>query len=117
VVAAPEFPELEVRIGVAPSPASWAALERLAAEQGGLCEAALERVDLRGRIERIVARGFEVRLPRRLFAPVRLPAGIQKSVAVGNRRLTLSAEASGLVVGADRLWCAAKVRAAAQAGP
>ncbi len=111
VVLEPEFGEITVKVRVEPSKETWDFVDRLIAQQGGICETALRKVDVPQRIRDLIGRGFDVKLPRRLFRPIRLPAGLEQSLSLGGRPFTLEVRPIGLVVTPLRLWYGADVTA------
>jgi hypothetical protein len=115
IVLEPDFPELAVRIYVKATEESWKVVERVVEERNAACRFALDKVDLRQRLETLLGKGFNVKIPRKILKPVRLPAGIQKSLEMQGVRLTLQLAPTALVITPDRLWYGADVRA--RAGP
>jgi hypothetical protein len=112
VVLTPRFGDLKVRLFVKPDEESWKVVEQVVAERGKVCRMALDKVDLRAQLEKVLGKGFNVKIPSKIFKPVRLPAGVQKSLELQGVRLTLDVQPSALVIEQDRLWYGANVRAA-----
>ncbi len=117
VTADPDFPELAIRLFVDPSRASVAALDSVLATQRGLCGYAVEKSRASERIQALVARGFNVKIPQRFFRPIRLPVAVQTEVPVGDRTVALEVTPTGLSVTASAVWLAANVRVKARAVP
>ena len=117
VVLTPRFGDLKVRIFVKPDEESWKVVEQVVAERGKVCRMALDKVDLRAQLEKVLGKGFGVKIPSKIFKPVRLPAGLQKSLELQGVRLKLEVQPSALVIDADRLWYGADVRAARNGAP
>lgn len=117
IVLEPEFEDLRVRLYVKPSEESWKVVERVVDERGAVCRFVLDKVDLRKRLEDVLGKGFSVKIPRTIMKPVRLPAGIQKSLEMQGVRLTLQLQPTAVVITPDRLWYGADVRARAGARP
>jgi hypothetical protein len=117
IVLEPDFRDLAIRIYVKPTEESWKVVERVVEERNATCRFALDKVDLRERLEALLGKGFNVKIPRKILKPVRLPAGIQKSLEMQGVRLTLRLEPAALVITPDRLWYGADVRARAGSRP
>ncbi len=117
IVLTPRFEDLQVRIFVKPDEESWKVVEQVVAERGKVCRMALDKVDLRAQLEKVLGKGFNVKIPSKIFKPVRLPAGVQKSLELQGVRLTLQVQPTALSIDADRLWYGADVRAARNGAP
>ena len=78
LVATPSFPDLEVNLQVEPSPETWKALDRVLAQRSLQCRAALKLADVPALLRRRLDRGFTVKVPPKVFAPFRLPAGLRR---------------------------------------
>jgi hypothetical protein len=68
------------------------------------CEIALDKVDIRAQLAKILGRGFNVKIPKKLIKPVRLPAGVSQSLEVQGIKLDLELKPTGVLVASDRLW-------------
>ncbi len=117
IVLTPRFEDLQVRIFVKADEESWKVVEQVVAERGKVCRMALDKVDLREQLEKVLGKGFNVKIPARIFKPVRLPAGVQKSLELQGVRLTLQVQPTALSIDKDRLWYGADVRAARNGAP
>lgn len=115
VVLQPAFGDLQVRIFVKASEESWKVVEQVVQERGKVCRIALDKVDLRAQLEKVLGKGFDVRIPKKIFKPIRLPAGVERSLEMQGVRLDLQVEPTGLAVTPDRIWYGADVRARAGA--
>jgi hypothetical protein len=105
----PTFPDLAMRLMVKPSARSVATLEELLTSQGKLCNFAVEKAGVEGRILDLVGRGFEVRIPQRFFRAVRVPITIDGAVPIAGTKLLLSATPDTLVLTPQAVWLAARV--------
>jgi len=110
VMADPDFPELAIRLYVDPSPASVAALDSLLETRRGVCGFAVDRSRASERVQALVARGFNVKIPQRFFRPIHLPVAVQTAVPVGDRSVALEVTPTGLSVTPSAVWLAANVR-------
>jgi hypothetical protein len=114
IVLRPEFDDLAVRIYVKPDEASWQVVEKVVEERNAVCRSALNKVDLREQLEKVLGKGFNVKIPSKIIKPIRLPGGLQKSLELQGVRFTFEAKPTGLSVTPDRLWYGADVRASGQ---
>ena len=112
LVAVPRFRDLVVRLVVEPSEASWAAVARIVEEQPVQCRTALKMIDLRQILGDLLARGFRVRIPRKLLKPVEVPAGLEQSISVEGREYLLGVVPRGLTLDAGMLWYGADAKVA-----
>jgi len=113
VTAAPRVRDLEIRLYVEPSKASWEAVERLVDGQGFRCRTALKLVDVPNALQGVLDRGLKVKIPGRIFRPVRLPAGFRDSVTLDSTTYRLVVEPRGLEAVQDILWYGADLSAEA----
>ncbi len=100
---------MRVHLEIEPAAATWQAVDALIDRQGLVCRTALRKADVAGKVRALVARGFDVTLPRTLLREVRLPAGLTSSVAVPGRTLELEVEPIGLALTPTRTWYGADV--------
>ena len=121
VVATPDFGEPSFELQLAPTDQTWkvidAALDELRADKNSVCGTALARLDIVQRLKELVARGFNVTLPKKLLRPIRLPAGIEQTVTARGTGLSLAVTPAGLVIAPDKLWYGADVAARAREAP
>jgi hypothetical protein len=114
VVLTPDFGELAIRIVVQPSDASWGVVDSVIAEQRAVCREVLEKIDLKSILGKLLDRGFNVKIPKKIFKPIRLPAGVKSSLRLQGVDLALEVKPTGLVVTPDRVWYGANVNAKAK---
>jgi hypothetical protein len=118
----PLFPDLAMRIFVDPSDAAWGVVEEVAKSQRKGCEIALSKVDIKTKLGNVLGKGFNVKVPQKIFKPVRLPAGIRQSLELQGVELALQVKPTGATVARDRLWYGADLSlemrpAASRPGP
>jgi hypothetical protein len=111
VTATPRVPDLPIRLYVEPSKASWSAVDRLLDSQGLRCRAALNLVDVPKALHGVLERGLKVKIPSRIFKPVRLPAGFRDSVTLEGTTYALVVQPRGLEAVEDMLWYGADLTA------
>jgi hypothetical protein len=110
LVAEPDFGDVELRLPIEPSAATWRFVDELVAGRSALCRAALGRADVAGRIRGALARGVRVTLPRRLLErPLRVPVVVDRTVEVPGRTLELVARPRDVILTPARLWYGVEV--------
>lgn len=118
LVALPEFGDVELRLPIEPSPATWRFVDELVGSRGALCRAALGRADVPGSIRALLERGVKVTLPARLLErPLRVPVGVERSLALPGRTLELLAEPRDVMLTPGRLWYGVRVELRKPAAP
>jgi hypothetical protein len=105
----PDFPDLAVRITVKPSDQAWAVVDEVVKEQRAGCEVALGKVNIKEKLSEIIGRGFNVKIPKKLQRPIRLPAGISQSMEVQGIRLALDVKPTGVLLSQERIWYGAEL--------
>jgi hypothetical protein len=111
IVLRPDFGELAVRIFVEPTEQAWQVVDGVVADQRAGCRVALEKMDIKGILAKLLGKGFDVKIPKKIFKPVRLPAGVRASLEVQGVKLDLSVMPSALLIAEDRLWYGADLHA------
>jgi len=110
IVLRPDFrEELKVRIFVDPSEQAWQAVQEVVKAQRAGCEAVLNKIDIQQILGHIVGRGFNVKIPQKVIKPVRIPAGVRRSLEMQGIHIALQVKSTGLKVSSDRLWYGANV--------
>jgi len=117
ITLSPDFGEVAVRIFVDPSEDAWKAVDGVVAEQRAGCKLALEKIDIKEILGKILGRGFNVKLPKKLFKPIRLPAGVSQSLDLQGVTLDLTVKPTGMLVSDDRIWYGADLQAKHVAAP
>jgi hypothetical protein len=100
----PDFADLAVRIAVAPTEQAWRVVDEVVDAQRAGCELALDKVNIKEKLAAIVGRGFNVKMPKKLHKPFRLPAGIKQSLDVQGLRLAVQVKPTALLISEERLW-------------
>jgi hypothetical protein len=85
LVATPSFPDLKLRLQVEPDAETWKVVGRVLSERSLGCRAALKLVDVPQLLRRLLDRGLTVKVPPRVFRPLRLPVGLRREVRLGGR--------------------------------
>jgi hypothetical protein len=91
---------------------SWADVRSALAEQDRLfkCGLGINPDEILPKLRGRLGEGFELNLPRAIFRPVDLPAGLRQSVAVEDTQVELTVRTDALRVAPDAVWYAAAVR-------
>jgi hypothetical protein len=109
IVLGPGFPDLAVRIIVDPSEQAWGVMDAVMQGRNKSCEIALDKAGVKERVAAMLGRGFNVKIPQKIFKPIRLPAGVTQTVDVGGTRLALGVKSAGVLLSGDRIWYGADV--------
>lgn len=109
IIVQPRLPRLGIHIDVAPSPAAWAAMQKILDDKRGLCGFIIDRVDIIGAVKKIVDKGFDVRLPTEKVSAVALPVGIEPTMVVAGEPVALGIRVGGLTITEHVLWLGAHV--------
>lgn len=117
ILLSPSFPDLAVRIYVDPSEQAWAIVDDVVKQQRKGCEIALSKVDVKEKLGTILGRGFNVKIPQKIFKPIRLPAGVSQSLDVQGIQLALQVKPTGLLVANERIWYGADISLASKGKP
>ncbi len=112
IVVQPRLPRLGVRIDVAPSAESWAAAQKVLDDRRGLCGFVLDRVDVLGAVERLIKRGFNVRLPTEKVTSMALPVAVEPTLLVRGTPVALGIRVGELVITEQAIWLGAHVSVA-----
>lgn len=112
ILAQPKFPLIKVNLRVVPSEESWAAVDRILGEKEGLCGYVVEKVDVRGIVQRLVEKGFRVRLPTEKIRPMAVPVGIEPTMEVRGQPVALTIQVGDLAITEDVIWLGARVSVA-----
>ena len=109
ILASPKFPVVKVNLKVDPSAESWAAVQKILDEKGGVCGFVVDKVDIRGVLEGLVGKGFNVRLPTEKIKPMAIPVGIAPTMKVGDETVRIEVKVSNLAITEHMIWLGADV--------
>jgi len=110
VTLQPHFPEPAVRIVVAPTEKAWAVVDEVVRDQRKICEIALNKIDIKARLQKVLDKGFTLRIPQSILKPIRLPAGVTQSLDVQGLKLPVTVTFTGVLVAPERIWYGADVK-------
>ncbi len=109
ILAEPKFPRVEVNLKVVPSAESWAAVQKILDDQGGVCGFVLDKVDIPGVLEGLIGKGFNVRLPTEKIKPMAIPVGIAPTLTVRGEPVTIAVKVGQLAITEHMIWLGADV--------
>lgn len=112
IVVQPRLPRLRVKIDVNPAAASWAAAQKILDDKRGLCGFVLDRVDVMGFVERLIARGFDVRLPTEKVKAMALPVAVENTLLVRGEPVALGIRIGELKITEHAIWLGAHIKVA-----
>ena len=95
-----------------PSEESWAAVRRILDEKDGVCGYVVEKVNVRGIVQKLVDKGFNVRLPTEKIKPMAVPVGIEPTMEVRGQPVALAIQLGDLAITEDVIWLGARVSVA-----
>jgi len=110
ILAAPKFPVVKVNLKVEPSAESWADVQKILDDKGGVCGYVVDKVDIRGVIEGLVGKGFNVRLPTEKIKPMAIPVGIAPTLKVRDETVKIGVKVGHLVITEQMIWLGADVK-------
>jgi hypothetical protein len=116
ILAQPRFPLIKINLKVLPSEESWAAVDRILGEKEGLCGYVVDKVNIRGIVQKLVDKGFNVRLPTEKIRPMAVPVGIEPTMEVRGQPVALGIRLGDLVITEDVIWLGARVSVAVGEG-
>ena len=110
--ATPSFDD-RFRIHPVLAPDSWAAVRRAVEAQDKFerCGMGMDPEKVMAQLNDLVNAGFVVKLPRKLFRPVRLPTRLTPTVSVQDRDVDVELTQSRLEAGPDGVWYGVWVKA------
>jgi hypothetical protein len=109
LVVTPRLSPLKLHLTVVPSEASWATVQRILDSRKGVCGMVLSRVDIRGALDRLLEKGFNVTIPTGKLRPVSLPVGLHSVLRVKGRAVPVSARAGTIAMTPEIIWLGAEV--------
>jgi hypothetical protein len=109
ILAAPKFPTVRIKLKVVPSPESWAAVQKILDEKEGLCGFVLDKVNIPGVLDGLIAKGFDVRLPTEKIKAMAVPVGIAPTLSVRDQPVTVAVKVGHLAITEHMIWLGADV--------
>jgi hypothetical protein len=109
IVLTPRIPRTRIRVRVVPSKASWAVVQAVLDEKGGVCGFVLDRVNIPAALEEFLSKGFDVRLPTEKLKPWALPIGLASSLTIREMPVQVAVTGGELAVTGDMIWLSADV--------
>ena len=112
ILAQPRFPLIKVNLKVVPSDESWAAVDQILAGKEGLCGYVVDKVNVRGIVQKLVDKGFNVRLPTEKIKPMAVPVGIEPTMEVRGQPVALWIKLGESAITEQVIWLGARVSVA-----
>jgi hypothetical protein len=109
ILASPKFPKIKVNLKVEPSPESWAVVQGILDSKGGVCGFVVDKVDIKGVLEGLLGKGFDVTLPTEKLKPMAVPVGIAPTMTVRDQPITIEVKVGHLAITEDMIWLGADV--------
>ncbi len=103
VLASPRFPLTKVRLEIEPSPASWAAVQRILDQKSGVCGFVLDKLDVGGLLRGVLDKGVKVRLPLEKIPSFAVPVTVGSTIDVQGKPVALGVQLAGLVIAEQSL--------------
>ena len=112
ILASPRFPVIKVNLKVKPSEESWGAVQKILDEKTGLCGYVVEKVNVLGIVQKLIDKGFNVRLPTEKIKPMAVPVGIEPTMQVRGQPVALAIKLGELAITEHMIWLGANVSVA-----
>jgi hypothetical protein len=109
ILAGPRFPVVKVNLKIEPSKESWAAVQKILDDKGGVCGFVLDKVNIPGVLDGLISKGFNVRLPTEKIKAVAIPVGIAPTLTVRGEPVTVGVKVGTLVITEHMIWLGADV--------
>ena len=116
ILASPKFPVIKVNLKVEPSPESWAVVQGILDSKGGVCGFVVDKVDIKGVLEGLLGKGFDVRLPTEKLKPMAVPVGIAPTMTVRDEPIRIEVKVGHLAITEHMIWLGADVALAGSPG-
>jgi hypothetical protein len=109
ILASPKFPPIKVNLKVEPSAESWAAVQEILDSKGGVCGYVIDKVNIKGVLEGLIGKGFNVRLPTEKIKPMVVPVGVAPTLTVRGEPITIGVKVADLAITEHMIWLGADV--------
>ena len=86
-------------------------------DKNGICGMAIQKLNVRSIVQKIIDKGFNVKLPARLFKDIALPATVEQSVILPGKTVSLDARPLALRVTERMLWYGVAIGAEGEVTP
>ena len=112
ILAEPRFPLIKISLKVNPSAESWAAVQKILDEKEGICGYVVDKVNVLGIVQRLIDKGFNVRLPTEKIKSMAVPVGIEPTMEVRGQPVALGIKVGELAITEHVIWLGAHVSVA-----
>ena len=109
ILASPKFPVIKVKLVVEPDTASWAVVQGILDSKGGVCGFVIDKVNIKGVLEGLLGKGFDVTLPTEDIKPMAVPVGIAPTMTVRGETVKIEVKVGHLAITEDMIWLGADV--------
>ena len=109
ILATPKFPVIKVKLVVEPDTASWAVVQGILDSKGGVCGFVIDKVNIKGVLEGLLGKGFDVTLPTEKLKPMAVPVGIAPTMTVRGETVKIEVTVGHLAITEDMIWLGADV--------
>ena len=109
ILASPKFPVIKVKLVVEPDAASWAVVQGILDSKGGVCGFVIDKVNIKGVLEGLLGKGFDVTLPTEKLKPMAVPVGIAPTMTVRGETVKIEVKVGHLAITEDMIWLGADV--------
>lgn len=113
ILAQPTFKDVPYRLKVDLTPESWADVTAALSEQDSFfkCGIGIDPDTILPKLRELLLKGFNVRLPKRLFRAFALPGSLSQTLEYEGRRMRLTVKPDVLRFANDALWYSSVVEA------
>ena len=113
ILASPRFPVVKVNLKVAALPGVLGGrADDPRRRRTGVCGYVVDKVDIRGVLEGLIDKGFNVRLPTEKIKPMAIPVGIEPDHEGAGRAVRIAVTVSDLAITEHMIWLGADVKLA-----
>lgn len=110
----PRLSPIDVVFKVEPPKDAWDFLDTLISSRNAVCEAAIRKADVAGKVKALAGRTFKVRVPTDFVRSMTLPAAFRDTFDVKGRHAGLAVTPVGVSITKTRIWYGANVAVKAQ---
>jgi hypothetical protein len=109
ILASPKFPVIKIKLIVEADAASWAVVQGILDSKGGVCGFVVDKVNIKGVLEGLLRKGFDVRLPTEKLEPMAIPVGIAPTMTVRDEPVRIEVKVGHLAITEHMIWLGADV--------
>lgn len=115
IVASPHFPVQKIRVSISPSEATWAKTRATMSELNelGKCGIGMKVLSpdkIVALLNKVLTKGFNIKLPTKIVPTLHFPASVSESVEVEGRQVNLAVKPRTLLITPRAFWYSANVQ-------